>query len=156
MSRSAAIQRLNHLRDSALTLARLTLDERTPVAEVEQRERELRRLIQDLPTESAGRSIALMDAATHGNELVLAHAELIGRLALTDAGRGLMDEAMLATLKQGLLTLGDERQRTLLAACLNRPSPDRVADFAEILVAAGGPGGLTPVLCYARGGFTVH
>lgn len=152
--RAATVLRLNRLRDSALALARLTLDERAPIAELEQRERELRYLIHELPGEGGGRVAAHADGS--GADPAPAHAELVGRLAVTEAGRGLIDEATLAALKQGLLGLDDERQRALVARCLRRPSPDRLADFAEVLAAIGGPGGLAPVLCYARGGFTVH
>lgn len=154
--RSAAVLRLNRLRDSALAVARLTLDERTPVAELDQRERELRRLIQELPGEVGGRAAALADAAALGSETAPTHSELVGRLTVTEAGRGLVDDVVLATLKQGLLTLGDERLRAVLSLCLRRPSPDRLADFTEVLAAIGTPGGIAPVLCYARGGFTVR
>ena len=149
--------RLNRLRDSALAVARLTLDERTPVAELDQRERELRHLIQELRDETAGRPAVLGDAVvTTSGDVTPAHADLIGRLAVTEAGRGLMDESALATLKQGLLGLSDEHQRSILSICLRRPSQDRLAEFTEVLAAIGSPGGIAPVLCYARGGFTVH
>jgi hypothetical protein len=154
--RSAALLRLNRLRDSALAVARLTLDERAPVSELDQRERELRRLIQDLPGEAAGRSAALADAVALGGEAAPAHADLVGRLAVTETGRTLIDEEALAALKQGLLGLSDERLRAVLALCLRRPSPDRLADFTEVLAAIGSPGGFAPVLCYARGGFAVR
>jgi phosphate transport system substrate-binding protein len=154
--RSAALVRLNRLRDSALAVARLTLDERTPVAELDQRERELRRLIQDLPGEAAGRSAAIADAIALVGEAAPGHADLVGRLAVTETGRALIDDEALAALKQGLLALQDERLRATLALCLRRPSPDRLADFTEVLAAIGSPGGFAPVLCYARGGFAVH
>ena len=156
ISRSAAVLRLNRLRDSALAVARLTLDERAPLAELELRERELRRLIQELSGETGGRATALADAVTQSGETAPAHAELIGRLTVTEVGRGLIDDTALATLKQALLALSDERLRTTLSVCLRRPSPDRLADFTEVLAAIGGPGGLSTALCYARGGLTVH
>lgn len=155
ISRSAASLRINRLRDSALALARLTLDERAPVAELEQREREFRLLVQELPVEIGGRSAVLADAAAPG-EVPSTHAELVGRLTVTDAGRALIDDAALTALKRALLELADEGQRAVLAGCLRRPSPDRLAEFTELLAAIGGPGGLAPVLCYARGGFTVR
>lgn len=154
--RSVAVLRLNRLRDSALAVARLTLDERAPVAELDQRERELRRLIQELPGEVGGRAAVLADAVSLGSEASPTYTELIGRLTVTEVGRGLVDDAALATLKQGLLALSDERLRAVLSLCLRRPSPDRLAEFTEVLSAIGTPGGIAPVLCYARGGFTVH
>jgi phosphate transport system substrate-binding protein len=142
-------RRLDHLRDRAISLARLTLDEPLNLDEIQARIEELRQI-------TAGVDQARTNAPTLPEDQA-GYLALIDRLQLTSDGRTLMDDGAFTRLKKSLASITDGELRRVLALALLQPGPEHLPRFtAAVSNANGGQADVDAVLCYARGGFSLR
>ena len=143
-------QRLDLLRDRAISMARLTLDESASLDEISARVEELRLLT------------ASMSKKTRPSEQPIPEDQagftaLIERLQLTNEGRSVMTEDAFAQFKITMVAITDATLRRKLASALLRPSPDQLPAFTSaISMANGGRADVDAILCYARSGFIIR
>ncbi len=142
-------QRVGLVRERALSLARVSLDESAATDELAARIEELRLLTAGLAAPATAAAPTIPDDAA-------GFATLIARLQLTSVGRTVLDEAALARLKAMLTGIADATLRREVATTLLQPGPELLPRFtAAISAANGGKADVDVVLCYARNGFSL-
>ena len=143
-------QRLDLLRERAISMARLTLDESASLEELNARVEELRLLTTSMSKTS--KSVEPLIPEDHAG-----FSALIERLQLTNEGRSVMTEDAFAQFKITMVAITDATLRRKLASALLRPSPDQLPAFTSaISTANGGRADVDAILCYARSGFIIR
>jgi hypothetical protein len=161
-----ALLAIDRLRSGSLELARLALEDSTPISELELREQEVRSALARITVASgaAQRSDARLptmgDLARAGSAAPAVEGgfpALIARIELNDAVRGIIDAALFERFKKAALELVDAEQRSRLMMTLCNPCTANLQAFAEIVAGLGlGRGEASLILCYARNGLVVR
>ena len=161
-----AMLAIDRLRSVSLELARLALEDGTPLAELERREQEVRSILLRLAaspgavTRRDGRQATVGDLARAGFGPAASEAgypALIARVELDEGARSLVDAPALERFKKAAGELNDPEQRSRLMLALCNPSPANLAAFAEVVAGLGlGRGEASLILCYARNGLVVR
>lgn len=143
-------QRLDLLRDRAIAMARLTLDESASLEDISARVEELRLL-----TVSMRKTNKLPEQLIPEDHV--GFTALIERLQLTNEGRSVMTEDAFAQLKTAMVAITDPSLQRKLALAFLRSSPEQLPAFTSAISAAnGGRADIDAILCYARGGFIIR
>ncbi len=154
---------LERVQDDGLAVARLALDGTTPLADLEQRARELQVRIGELalttPDSANGRPATIADAEAAAQEPApgdAAYAALLDRLTLNERARGILDDAGLAAFRRAAVADADPLQRRALAGAVRAPGGN-LARFTEAVAALGrGKADVDVILAYARGGLVLR
>jgi phosphate transport system substrate-binding protein len=161
-----ALQAIDRLRSDSLELARLALEDGTPISELERREQEVRSALTRIAAASGaalrgdGRLPTVGDLARGGSgspDPAGAFPALIAKLELNDGTHAIIDAALLERFKKAALELVDPEQRSRLMMALCNPCAANLQVFAEIVAGLGlGRGEANLILCYARSGLVVR
>ena len=143
-------QQVDYLRERSIAFARLSLDDGTTVGELNSRIEELKLLATSLTKQTKdSEQLAAGDQASF--------TTLISRLQLTSDGRSILKEPDFVRFKETMMAIQDPSLRRDLSQTFLRPGPDQLPLFTAALSRAnGGKTDIDTILCYARGGFTIH
>jgi phosphate transport system substrate-binding protein len=143
-------QQVDYLRERSIAFARLTLDEATTVGDLSARIEELKLLATSLSklSNDSDKMVASDQAS---------FTDLISRLQLTSDGRSILNDSEFIRFKESMMAIQDPSLRRDFSQSLLRPGPEQLPLFTAALSRAnGGQTDIDTILCYARGGFTVH